>query len=116
MPDEILDRSCEVESRLVTVSGGIAPPRHFRTQRERFQARHVALPRDAEAEGSAIVAVLAAAEPPGGANLREITVIATASQEGTVCLGQSAMDRTCRSYDEAPCAARMPPWCDRDSL
>ena len=32
-----------------------------------FQARHVALPRDAEADGSAVVGVLAAAEPPGGA-------------------------------------------------
>ncbi len=31
------------------------------------QARHVALPRDAEAGGSAVVEVLAAAEPPGGA-------------------------------------------------
>ncbi len=30
-------------------------------------ARHVALPRDAEADGSAVVEVLAAAEPPGGA-------------------------------------------------
>ena len=31
------------------------------------QARHVALPRDAEADGSAVVDVLGAAEPPGGA-------------------------------------------------
>ena len=31
------------------------------------QARHVALPRDAEADGSAVVEVLGAAEPPGGA-------------------------------------------------
>ena len=31
------------------------------------QARHVALPRDAEADGSAVVEVWAAAEPPGGA-------------------------------------------------
>jgi len=30
------------------------------------QARHVALPRDAEADGSAVVHVLGAAEPPGG--------------------------------------------------
>ena len=31
------------------------------------QARHVALPRDAEANGSAVVDVLGAAEPPGSA-------------------------------------------------
>ncbi len=31
------------------------------------QARHVALPRDAEADGFAVVEVLAVAEPPGGA-------------------------------------------------
>ncbi len=31
------------------------------------QARHVALPRDAEADGSAVVDVLGAAEPLGGA-------------------------------------------------
>jgi len=102
VPDEILDRSCEVESRLVTVSGGIAPPRHFRTQRERFQARHVALPRDAEAEGSAIVAVLAAAEPPGGANLREITVIATMR-----CPVPSACRRGVGRAGEKPALTRL---------
>ena len=31
------------------------------------QARHVALPREAEADGSAVVEVWGAAEPPGGA-------------------------------------------------
>ncbi len=31
------------------------------------QARHVALPCDAEADGSAVVHLLGAAEPPGGA-------------------------------------------------
>ncbi len=35
--------------------------------REGAQARHVALPRDAEADGSAVVHVLGAAEPLGGA-------------------------------------------------